>query len=63
MLFEGNQGQIAEVYILSSKDFDLKGSYEKTPAGSGIFVIELREDTINPKVAYLVPYMVVRSNG
>ncbi len=55
LLFEGNAGQIAEVYILTSKNFDLEASYPKFPAGSGNFKIELLPGP-NPQVAYLVRY-------
>ena len=55
LLFEGNAGQIAEVYILTSRDFDLEASFLLSPAGSGNFTIELLRDS-NPNVAYLVRY-------
>ena len=57
LLFQGNAGQIAEVYILTNKDFDLKASLPMSPAGSGNFTIELQcDDPNNPRVAYLVKY-------
>jgi hypothetical protein len=56
LLFEGNAGQIAEVYILTNKKFDLAASYPKFPAGSGNFKIELRPDPNNPQVAYQIRY-------
>ena len=52
LTFEGNAGQIAEVYILTSRDFDL-GATTESSAGSGNFTIELIRDS---NVVYLVRY-------
>jgi hypothetical protein len=56
LLFEGNGGQIAEVYILTAHDFDLERSFPQSPAGSANYNIELLSDPNNPKIAYLVRY-------
>ncbi len=55
LLFEGNAGQIAEVYILTSKNYDLAASEPKFPAGSGNFRIVLIRDDPN-QVAYQIRY-------
>ena len=54
LTFEGNTGQIAEVYILTSRDFDLDAT-TMASAGSGNFMVEWIHDA-GSNVAYLVRY-------
>jgi hypothetical protein len=50
LLFEGNNGQLAEVYILSDSQFDLA----KSPPGTGNILF--RSDPFDPEALYMVRY-------
>jgi hypothetical protein len=50
LLFEGNGGQIAEVFILTSRDFDLAS----TPEASGNLVLD--KDPFDKNIRYLVRF-------
>jgi hypothetical protein len=54
LVFEGNAGQVAEVFILNSKEFDLDATSSESSGGNANF--EFRRYPNNNPEAYLVKY-------